>query len=237
MLYNKLTMQNILSSSMPYISEQIINNLLIFLPKILGALIIYLVGVVIAKLFKKVLNKVFNTIKLSAIINRSPLQFASESEDFGQKAVVFLTNAVYWLIMLVVLYAAVATLGLESLTLIFENILSYLPNVVSALFIIAAGAMVAGWSESFVKNSVKSISKHSALFFGKISSYFVITIAILIALSELGIAKEFITILFIGFVTIIALGMGLALGLGGKDVVSKILDNWYSNSIKKKSKK
>ena len=52
-------------------------------------------------------------------------------------------------------------------------------------------------------------------------------VTVLAAISELGIAQEFILIIFIGFVVMISLGFGLALGLGGKDLVSKILNDWY----------
>ena len=55
----------------------------------------------------------------------------------------------------------------------------------------------------------------------------VITITVMAAISELGIASEFIFILFVGFVTTLTLGFGLAIGLGAKDLVKNILDDWY----------
>jgi len=54
-----------------------------------------------------------------------------------------------------------------------------------------------------------------------------VVLSSMIAISELGIAKEFILVLFVGFVSFLALGMGLALGLGGQHMVKKMLDDWY----------
>jgi hypothetical protein len=71
---------------------------------------------------------------------------------------------------------------------------------------------------------------------GKIASYTVVTIAALAALSELNIAENFINILFIGFVAMLALGFGLAIGLGGKDLVAVMLTDWHKN-LKKELKK
>ena len=84
-----------------------------------------------------------------------------------------------------------------------------------------------GIIEGVVKGSIKSIDGKSSRLLGKISSYMVITITLLAAISELGIASEFIYIMFVGFVTTMTLGFGLALGLGGKGLVENIINDWY----------
>ena len=66
----------------------------------------------------------------------------------------------------------------------------------------------------------------------KVSSYLVMTLSVMAAISELGIASEFIMILFIGMVSALALGVGLAVGLGGKDLVSRLLEKWYQHNVR-----
>jgi hypothetical protein len=129
--------------------------------------------------------------------------------------------------MLVVIHTAVSILGLASLTIILGKVLSFLPTVISAIIILFFGLLIAGVVESLVKGSVKSVDGKSSRLLGKISSYAVMTVTVLAAISELGIAQEFILILFIGFVVTISIGAGLAIGLGGKDLVSMALNDWY----------
>ena len=91
------------------------------------------------------------------------------------------------------------------------------------------GVLLAGLVEGLLKGTLKSVDAKSARALGKVGSYLVVTIAIMIAISELGIAKEFIFVLFVGFVAMLSLGFGLALGLGGKNLVGKLLERWYDD--------
>jgi small-conductance mechanosensitive channel len=86
--------------------------------------------------------------------------------------------------------------------------------------------------ESFVKGTFRSFDPTTARLFAKIASYTVVTIASLAAIAELGIASQFIMILFMGVVFAFALGAGLALGLGGQDTVKKVLSDWYKRREK-----
>jgi small-conductance mechanosensitive channel len=129
---------------------------------------------------------------------------------------------------LIALHTTVAPLGLEPLSQVLDTLLAYIPHVFSAVLVLFFGMLLAGVAESLVKGAIRSIDGKASRLLGKVTSYLVITIAVLAAVSELGIASEFIMVLFVGFVTMISLGMALAIGLGGKDVVSRILDKWYT---------
>jgi hypothetical protein len=68
------------------------------------------------------------------------------------------------------------------------------------VLILFIGVLLAGLLESVVKGAIRSIDGRSARLFGKLSSYLVLVMAVMIALSELGIARDFILVLFTGFV-------------------------------------
>jgi small-conductance mechanosensitive channel len=121
-------------------------------------------------------------------------------------------------------------LGLTTIVRVLDVVFSYLPHVVSALLIFVFGVLIAGVVESLVKGAVRTVDVHSSRMFAKIASYLVVAIASLAAVSELGIASEFIRILFVGMVFALSLGLGLSFGLGGQDVVRKMMDRWYSKS-------
>ena len=71
---------------------------------------------------------------------------------------------------------------------------------------------------------------------GRLASYLVVIFAVMAAINELGIAQSLINTLFMGLVAMLALGFGLAIGLGAKDLVSEILNNWYKD-LKKEIRK
>ena len=82
--------------------------------------------------------------------------------------------------------------------------------MISAILILVIGLLLAGLVESLVKGSIKTIDGKSARLLGKLASYLVVILAVMIAISELGIAQEFILVMFVGFVSFLALGLGLA---------------------------
>jgi hypothetical protein len=224
-------MNQTLQASWDYVLATAVTSFGLLLPRIVGALTALVVGVVLAKLIRGLVWRVLHAIAFSKFVSRTPLQFALQNENLGEKIEDSIANTFYWLSVLVVIYIMVAILGLGSVTVVLEKILGYIPNVISAMFIVLFGVLVAGWVESLVKGAVRAIDQRTSRLAGKIASYFVVSLATITALSELGIAAEFLTIIFIGFVAMLSLGFGLALGLGGKAVVEKVLLNWYEKNL------
>jgi len=104
------------------------------------------------------------------------------------------------------------------------------------VIVMAIGVLLAGLLEGVVKGALASVDLKTSRLMGKIASYTVVTITTLAAFSELKIASSFINILFIGFVSMLALGFGLAIGLGAKDVIGQFLSDWYKE-LRKELKK
>lgn len=219
-------------NSLSVIFMQSMGELSLYLPRILAALVILLIGTAIAKTFKRVIIKLLEAARLSKLVEKTPVEHFMQNAEVGQKLENVVGTVVYWILMLVVLQTAVAVLGLAPLTLILDRVLSYVPNIISAVLVLFLGVIVAGVVESLVKGAIRSIDGQSALLLGKVASYLVMTMVVLAAISELGIAREFIMILFVGFVAMVSLGFGLALGLGGKDVVNQMLTSWYTKTMR-----
>lgn len=224
-------MNQTLQDSWNYLLATTLTSLGFLLPRIVGALTALVVGVVLAKLVRSIIVKILRAITFSKFVNKTPLQLALQNDNLGQRIEENIANLFYWLSVLVVVYIMVAILGLGSVTIVLEKILGYIPNVISAMFIVLFGFLVAGWVESLVKGAVRTIDQRASRLAGKVASYFVVGLASITALSELGIAQEFLTIVFVGFVAMLALGFGLAIGLGGKTVVERILLDWYEKNL------
>lgn len=228
----QLTFQETLNT----VAQQAFQSLALLLPKVLGVLLALGIAVILAKIVKSIIKKLLHATKFSKLINKTPLQFAFRTENIGGKIEDTISNIFYWLTLLIIIHTIASVLNINSLTRLLEVVLSYIPSVIAAMFILLFGVLVGGWLGSLIKNTAHTIDKKSAQLMGKIAEYTIITLAAMAALSELGIADQFINSIFIGFVAALSLGAGLAIGLGGQTAVKRTLDSWYkTNNSKKKS--
>lgn len=216
--------------SLALFSSEFLAQVSLFLPRILAALLVLIIGAFVAKALRRIVIKVLETFRVSAMLKNTPVEHFVDNSEIGQKVEVIIGSIFYWLVMLIVLHTSVTILGLEPLSAVLNKLLNYLPNIISAILVLFIGTLLAGVVESVVKGSIKTIDGKSSRFLGKIASYLVVSLAVMAAISELGIASEFITIIFVGFIAMLSLGVGLALGLGGQDVVRKALNSWYERT-------
>lgn len=201
-----------------------------FLPRLIGALLVFFVGLLVAGFIKRLVIKSLEGLRVSQAVEKTPLELFLANAEFGQKIEEIIGSIFYWLFLFVILHTSVSLLGLDPLSNVMDQIIEYLPHVFSALLIFVFGVLMAGIVESVVKGAMRTVDLNSGRLFAKVASYVVVAIAALAAISELGIASDFIRILFFGIVFAIALGMGLALGLGGQDLVREILHDWHKRT-------
>lgn len=204
-----------------------------FLPSLFGALLILVIGLILAKWAKAIIVKVLSAVKLDKVLRKIGLEPFLSQADIKLKAEVIIGEVVSWLIVIVFFMAGVNVLGLTTVGSVLASVLSYIPSIVSAILILTVGVLLAGLVESLVKGAVNQIDPKTGRLLSKVASYLVVIVAALAAINELGIAQSLINILFIGIITTLALGIGLAIGLGAKDLVSKMLMDWYSKGKKK----
>lgn len=207
-----------------------------FLPTLAAALLVFLIGLILAKWGKSLTIKVLETARLSALVKKSGLEPFLEKAEVKLKIEEIFGGIVRWLIILIFFIATVNILGLTTLSSVLNTVLAYIPKVISAVLVLTIGVLLAGAVEGLVKGALGQVDLKASRLLAKIASYLVVTFATLTAINELGIAQNLINALFIGVIAVLALGFGLALGLGSKDLVAKILNEWYEN-LKKEVKK
>jgi hypothetical protein len=223
-------MSDTLYQSLLFLSNQLLTDLVAFLPRLLMAFAVLVIGAALAQTFKKVAIRLMEALRFSKFFKATPVEHFLKNADLSGKVEEVLGSFLYWLVMLVVIHTTVSILGLTSLTELIGGVLAYIPRVVSAVIILFFGLLIAGVVESLVKGAIKSVDGSSSRFLGKVSSYAVMVASTLVAISELGIAREFIFILFVGFVFTLSLGFGLAFGLGGKNLIGDVLGEWYKKT-------
>lgn len=204
-----------------------------FLPAFFGAIIIFFFGLVLAKWAKALLVKLLQAVKLDKVLRQAGLDSYLDKAGIRGKIELFFGEVIRWLIIIVFFMAAVNVLGLTSVSSVLNSVLGYIPNIVSAVVVLTVGVLLAGFIENLVKGAVNQIDAKTSRLLSKVASYLVVIVSALAAINELGIAQSLINTLFIGVVATLTLGIGLAIGLGAKDLVAKMLEDWYKSTKKK----
>jgi len=202
------------------------------LPKVFGAIIIFVIGLVLAYWAKRFVVQILKTLSLEKVSKSLGVEKFLKKADVKLSLTDLIGAVVNWLIVFVFFLAAVDILGLSSVSRILTNILSYIPNIIAAALIFGVGYFVAGIVDGVVRGALASVDHDVAKPVGKIARWLVIVISFFAAADQLQIARGLITTFFQGLTYTIVLVVGLSVGLGAKDLVSKVLDDWYEK-IKK----
>lgn len=201
-----------------------------FVPQLVVALIIFIIGWVIAVALEGVVSQIFRALKVDRALQglgiEAPLARAGLRLDSGK----FVGVLVKWFFIIVFLVAALDVLGLQAVNVFLSQIvLVYLPNVIAAALILVVAAVIADVIRGVVVSSAKAAHLPSAGFLGGVAKWAVWVFAILAALFQLGIAGVFVQTLFTGFVAALSLALGLAFGLGSKDVAARFMERLRSD--------
>ncbi len=191
------------------------------------AVAIVLIGFVVAKLIESVVVKGLESLRASKMLAHSPIGEYTKQPELAKQVEAIVSSIVFWLLMLMVFDTAASAAGFTALEKLFGRVLAFVPNLVVAMFILVLGTLLAGFFETVVKSSVRSFDPRAGRLAGKVTSYVIMALAVMIAISELGIAREYILVLFIGFVSTLTIAIGLSVGLGGQHLVKDLLQNWY----------
>ena len=202
-------------------------RLLVFLPVFLGSLLVFVIGVMIAGWLEQLVTHFLKLVKFSDVTKTAGIDGFLKKADVQLDSSALLAVAIRWLIILVFFVAAANILGLTAVTRVLDSLISYIPKVVSAALIIAAGVFVANLVEGLVKGALATVDHGHAKPLAHLARWVVLVVATLAAVNELQIAQTLITTFFQGLTWTVTLAVGLAVGLGSKELVSQLLRDWY----------
>ncbi|MFH1863644.1 MAG: hypothetical protein ABIJ85_01850 [bacterium] len=202
------------------------------LPNVLGAILIFAIGLVIASWVRKGLIKVFEIGKLDVVSKKLGLDEIVKKGHMEFTLTTLIASLAKWLVILVFFLAAVNLLGLGVVSDVLVAILGYFPNILAAALIVGAGYFVANLVEGLVKGALASVDHEIAKPISKVAKWIILVSAVFAGIDQLQIAKGLVTTFFQGLTYTLVLAIGLSVGLGAKDLVSKILNDWYEKAKK-----
>ena len=205
-----------------------LQNFIGFLPALVGAIIILVIGWIVAGLLAKLVEAGLKRVGFERAANSTGITSMIQRSGSSFTASAVVAEIVKWFIRLIAIQAAASVLGLDQISAIINAILLWLPNLVVAIAILVIGALIARFVSRLVQGSTGQMGFSNPELLGNIAHYAILTFAVIAAIDQLGIAETVVNTLFIGAVATVALATGLAFGLGGQQTAGRITEGWYA---------
>ncbi|MFH1481664.1 MAG: hypothetical protein ABIG67_10375 [Pseudomonadota bacterium] len=197
-----------------------------FLPNLIGAIIIFVVGLIIAKLIKMGIVRLLRLVRFDSASEKTGIKSFLDKGSIVRTPSEIIGTLVYWFIMILVIIASFDALGLPIVSDILNDIFRYIPNVVAAIIVLMLGVLFANLLSAVVRTAASNAGLPIAEGMGKAAFYTIVFFSGSIALIQLGIGEEVVTAAFVITFGATALALALAFGLGGKEAAADYLRKW-----------
>lgn len=200
------------------------------IPKLLGFLLILLIGWWIAGLIGNLVAALLRSVRFNKLSDRAGITNFIHNAGLKMDGSKALSEVVKWGIRIVVLVVAFDALGLPAVSDVLRQFLTWLPNLVVALIVLVAAGLAANALAGIVRGATASARLGDPGLISGIARVAVWAFGIIVAINQLGIASTLINTLFTAVVGALALALGLAFGLGGRETAAQAIGNWYQQT-------
>jgi hypothetical protein len=196
-----------------------------WIPALLGAIAVLLIGYFIAKVVGKLVYRATHRAGLDRTLHKGPGGNVVSKVTSSPSRL--LGTIAFWAIFLSAISLAASVLHIKALTAFVGAVWGYLPNVIAALAIFIVAGLIATAVAALASRVMGDTGIGRVVATGV--PILVMTIATFMILNQLKIAPAIVTITYAALLGAIALGSALAFGLGGRDVAARMLEGAYSN--------
>lgn len=206
-----------------------LSTVMLWLPKLAAALVILIVGWLVARLVQFLLGNLLRRLKLDSLTDRVGISRVLDNAGLDPSMSNLLARLTYWLILFVFILAAAESLGLIGIAETINQLVSYLPNVLAATLILLLGSLIAQVTGDAVGGMTTQAGVAAGPAVGRVIRYTVLIIAVILAMDQLGIQTDLLTILASALVIATALALALAFGIGSRDLARNIMAGFHAN--------
>ena len=202
-----------------------LNTFLSAIPRVLGFVIVLIIGWIIASLLARAVEALLKAVHFNDLARRSGFADFVEKSGVRDDSSGVIASIVKWFVRLITLVVAFDTLGLPAVSNVLNQLLLWLPNLIVALVVLVIGGLAANALGQLVRGTSAKAGFTNPELLATVTRVAVWSFAIIVAISQLGIATTLIDTLVIGVIGGLSLAFGLAFGLGGRDRAARMLDN------------
>jgi small-conductance mechanosensitive channel len=215
--------------------RQMLTRIMAYIPILLGALVILIVGWIVARAIRRILDWLLKTIRFDALADKAGISEVLRKGELKITARQVVSSLVYWLIIIMVLVMVANALGLPKASDILSNLFAYVPKVIAALLVLVVAMFLASFVSGIVRIAAGNAKLPKPELLAGICRWVIIVFAVTISLAQLGIAPLLVTATFNIILGGIVLALALAFGLGGKDAAARYLEELKEKRSQKKT--
>ncbi len=197
-------------------------------PNVIAMLVVISLGYVVARVVARIVTAISEAIGLQSAAERSGLAQSMKQVGIDRSVSWIVSRIVFWLLMCVFLTAAFNILGLETVSAAMEQVVGYIPRLLVATVVVVIGLLVATFLRGVIATSADRIGVSYAERLANGCYYVLAMMTFIAAFQQLGFQFELLNDLILIAFGALALGSGLALGLGSRDVVGGIMAGYYT---------
>jgi len=204
------------------------DSMMMYLPKIAFAILILVIGLILASLLGKLVTRIVRSLKVDKILTTMGLSNKLKESNINITISGVLGWIVKWFIIVAVLLTISGMLELTTVSVFLTEVLLYIPNVIVAVVILTIGLIMGNFISELVGKSIATsdfVSGSSVKVLRTVTKWIIIFFAVIAALAQLNIGEQLVQILFAGIVAMFSLAGGIAFGFGGKERAKELLDN------------
>ncbi|MDG9924207.1 MULTISPECIES: mechanosensitive ion channel domain-containing protein [unclassified Pseudomonas] len=202
-----------------------------FIPRFFGALVVVLLGFVVAKLLDTLLSKLLAKLGLDRLMAGTGLNKMLSRVGIQVPVSTLIGKIVYWFVLLIFLVSAAESLGLDRVSATLDVLALYLPKVLGAAVIMLSGVLLAQLVSSLVRGAAEGVGLDYAAGLGRIAQGLVIIISISVAIGQLEVKTELLNNVIAIVLISVGLAVALALGLGSREIAGQILAGIYVREL------
>ncbi len=206
------------------IYEQFIN----IVPNILAALVILLIGWLIAKALSGLTRRLLKRVKFNDMAERAGITSFLGNAGFRREPSRIVGTLIFWLLMFTFILSAANTLNLTMIAETIQSLVSFIPNIIAVVFIIVFGSLFARFLGRVTRGAAAEMGIDTADFLGKLVNNLILIMLVMIALNQLEIQSSVLEITFAAVLGAFALAVALTLGIGTKSIAQNIISGVYA---------
>ncbi len=192
-----------------------------YIPQLIGAIIILIVGYIVAKVLQAVVGRVLRGIGFDRWMERGGVKQFFDRAQTDHTPATIIGLLVFWFIFIIAITMAADAVGIQQISGFLNQLLAFIPSVLAAVLILFLAALLANFLSGIVRGAIGSGLLASVVY------YAVIIYAVFAALTQLGIAVEITAPTFLILLGAVALALAIAFGLGGREVAQEIIERAY----------
>src|SRR5215204_4970602 len=204
--------------------QDALSMFLSYIPQLIGAIVILIVGYVIARALQAIVGRVLQGIGFDRWMERGGIKQFFDRAETNQTPASILGALVFWFVFIIAITMAADALGIPQVSVVLAQLIAYIPNIIAAILILILAALLA----SFISGIVTGATGSDIL--ASIAQYAIIVYAVFAALTQRGVAVHLTANTFLIVLGAVALAAAIAFGIGGREVAQDILEKAYNRS-------